>query len=101
MPSGGICGFNWNGFQFTFTPGGSPSSLRAFSSRRLPIQHQGQITSDTMSMVSVAPGDGEPSESGSGAVEQVTSVQARLASVMVILLPLVYRVEEALAGRRF
>jgi hypothetical protein len=51
MPSDGIFGFNWNGLQITRTPGGHRSSDNAFSSRRFPMKHQGQITSETTSIV--------------------------------------------------
>ncbi len=89
MPWGGICGFNWNGFQFTLTPDGLPSSFNALSSRRLPMKHHGQITSETMSMVSV-PGEGtELGDVGPPAVEQALSVQAGFRSVMVVRLLLV------------
>ena len=51
MPSRGMSGLSWNGCQRT--EAGRPS--RAFSSRRLPMKHHGQITSEITSMVSIRP----------------------------------------------
>src|SRR5437763_479116 len=49
IPSLGIAGFNWNGRHVTRTWAWGPSKPMAFSKRRLPTQHHGQITSETTS----------------------------------------------------
>jgi hypothetical protein len=57
MPSSGKSGLSWNGSQRT--AGFSSSGLRSWysrseaSRRRLPMKHQGQTMSETMSMVGV------------------------------------------------
>src|SRR5689334_6211928 len=53
MPSRGIQGLRKYGRQWMST-GISGTSVSAFSSRRLPIKHQGQTTSETTSMRSAA-----------------------------------------------
>src|SRR5579862_4982666 len=50
MPSFGIPGLSWKGFQWTRNLCLSLAAARAFSSRFLPTKHQGQIASDTTSM---------------------------------------------------
>src|SRR5262245_21915929 len=56
MPSAGKPGFSWNGRQVTIGGGASGRSLAysasAPSSRRLPMKHHGQTTSETTSIVS-------------------------------------------------
>src|SRR3954467_835280 len=57
MPSRGMSGLSWNGCQRTE----AARFPKAFSRRRLPMKHQGQITSEITSIVSI----GSPGSLGS------------------------------------
>src|SRR3954468_567812 len=66
-----MSGFSWNGCQRTVA--GRPP--KAFSSRRLPMKHQGQITSEITSMVSIM----APARLSRSAYPYSTSLGARVA----------------------
>src|SRR6516162_3631904 len=71
MPSRGIQGLRKYGRQCTST-GMSGTSVSAFSSRRLPMKHHGQTTSETTSTRSAA---GAPDETGMTNLRAVVSYE--------------------------